>query len=142
MEQKTKTDAKAAFVGIGSYPVRLTYLFTEPKTSILFKCKMLLEADDVAARQAYYALPEGDMPAAQFAYEVDMLCRIVTDVEGLPGFEFDGQRESVDGDKRRPQTLADALKEYFETGEPLLRKIASEAVTMYNKVTQPQEFFL
>lgn len=141
MEQTNKPDAKAAFVSIGSYPVRLTYLFTDPATVIEFTCKMAMSADDIAARQAFYALPAGDMEKGEFDYNVDMLTRIATDVVGLPGFDWNSEHEVVEGNTRRPRTLAEALKEYFASGEPILRKIAKDAVAQYNRIAEPQEFF-
>ncbi len=129
-KQTEAAAARAAFAAIGSYPVRLTYIFTDPPTSILLTCKMLLNADDINARQAFYALPQGDMEAGQFDYEVDLLSRIVTRVDGLPGFE-----DPATG------TLGEALKEYFRPGGEMLKKIATDAIQMYNKMTQPQEFF-
>lgn len=138
MEQnKTAKDAKAAFVSIGSYPVGLTYSFTNPPTSILFTCKMIMTADDVAARQAFYAKPTGDQEAGEFEYLVDMLCRITEKVDGLPGFEM--IVTAADGEKLLP--FSEQLKAYFSSGQPILRKIAKDAVEMYNRISQPEEFF-
>lgn len=139
MEQ-TKTDAKAAFVSIGSYPVSLTYLFTTPPTEILFTCKMIMSADDLAARQAFYAKPTGDQEAGEFEHNVDMISRVATSVTGLPGFEFITGVPSADPDAVLP-SFAEQLKAYFSTGEPILKKIAHDAVAQYNRIAEPVEFF-
>lgn len=135
--------ARAAFVGITTAIVRLTYKFTETPTVIVFNCKMALDQDDKEARQAFYALPDGDQAAGQHRYYVDFLSRIVTRrPEGLPGFD-----ELLPGSgpgTAAGVTMADvsnAIKAYFETGEPILKKIAADAVDQYNRITQPEEFF-
>lgn len=133
MENK---NTKAAFVGISQFPVSLTYLFTDPPTLIAFGCKMAMSDDDKAARQAFYSQSQGDIDAGSFAYHVDMLSRIVESVEGLPGFN-----DLFDTPEIERPTMAEAIKAYFSTGEPLLRKIAADAIDRYNVVSQPAEFF-
>ena len=143
MDQITKpTPAaadKAAFMSISTFPVVLTYNFTDPATVIRFKCKMALDSDDKEARQAFYMQPDGDIAAGQHAYYVDMLSRIiVARPEGLPG--FDDLLSGDPGSVKRSQ-IAEAIRTYFRTGEPILQKVAADAIEMYNKISQPVEFF-
>lgn len=138
-KENTNGAARAAFVGITTAIVRLTYKFTETPTVIVFNCKMALDQDDKEARQAFYALPDGDQATGQHRYYVDFLSRIVTRrPEGLPG--FDELLPELDGGVKRSD-IANAVKAYFETGEPILKKIAADAVDQYNRITQPEEFF-
>lgn len=140
MEQnKAKELSRADLLAITTIPVGLTYNFTTPPIAILFQCKMALSADDVAARQAFYSKPDGDIAAGQYAYQVDMLGRIVTGVKGLPGFEYPGGPRAANAGPA--PTLAEALAEYFATDEPILKKIAGDFMDQYSRITQPAEFF-
>ena len=133
---KTNGSAKAAFLAIGNFLVTITYLFTDPETVIKLRCKMVMTADDKAARQAFYAQPDGDRDAGLYAYQVDMLGRILSDwPEGLPGFEV------YTGEPFTPAAGRAAINEYFATGEPILRKIANDAIERYTVISQPAELF-
>lgn len=127
---------KKALTEIGRVVVSLTYHLTGEPLAIVFHCKLALDADDKAARQAFYAQPDGDVEAGAFAYHVDMLARIVQAVDGLPGFG-----DVLDRNVSAPNPIADAIREYFGTAEPILQKIAADAVELYNRNTQPAEFF-
>jgi hypothetical protein len=143
MEQAKKaleTDGgltKAGFVGITNVLVSLTYTFMQPPIEIGFNCKMAMDQDDKAARQAFYSQPDGDIEAGQFRYNVDMLSRIVVARPvGLPGFKLDGDPGSI-----KKSDIAAAIQEYFSSGEPMLQKVAADAIERYSLITQPAEFF-
>lgn len=135
-KEPAKEQTKADFVSIDTIPIILTYEFGDSPTVIKFKCNIAYTADDRAARQAYYALPDGDKDKGAFRFNVDMLSRIVSEIpEGLPGFTRQGATDQP------LLTLADAIKAYFGTGEPILQKIAADAIDRYNVLSQPAEFF-
>ncbi len=123
------TQTKADFLaGLQNLQVELTYEFGP---AIIFPCKVAMNSDDIEARQAFYKQPEGDQETGRFNYHVDMLARIVVDgPEGLPGFPVTGLTD-----------LPAAIREYFGSGEDILRKIANDAIERYNVLTQPKEFF-
>lgn len=138
MEQKTAT--KNDLTSIGFFLVELTYSHLPTPIAIKLKCKIALDEDDKAARQAFYSQADGDIEKGKFAYHVDMLSRIVMEKpEGLPG--FDDLMPDVREEGREYPTLAAAIIDYFSTGEPILRKIAGDALDRYNSVSQPDEFF-
>jgi hypothetical protein len=148
--------------------VPLTYLFTEPPTAIRFFCKLALSNDDAAARQAFYSKPDADQQAGQHAYNVDFLARITVKApEGLPGFD-DFVRETIareanaapaeatpEGEAPKPKldpativtgNLSDArirelLAAFLADDNPMKRKVAADAIQLYNRYTQPPEFF-
>jgi hypothetical protein len=131
--------ARAAFVSLANVPVKLTYRFDGMPAVIEFKCKMALDQDDKEARQAFYAKPDGDQAAGLHRYYVDFLSRIVTSrPNGLPGFD---ELLPADAGAVKKSDIANAIKAYFETGEPILKKIAEDAVEMYNRISAPAEFF-
>lgn len=137
MSENAKEQTKADFVAINSIPVILTYQFGETPTIINFKCKIAYTADDRAARQAFFGLPDGDRSKGEFRFNVEMLSRIVTEVpDGLPGFIVPTSTEL-----KPREALRAAINSYFETGEPILQKIAGDAIDRYNILSQPAEFF-
>jgi hypothetical protein len=141
--------------------VPLTYLFTEPPTAIRFFCKLALSNDDAAARQAFYSKPDADQQAGQHAYNVDFLARITVKApEGLPGFD-DYVRNTIAGEanaepgESRPEVdpasivignindgrIRELLSAFLGDDNPMKRKVAADAIQLYNRYTQPPEFF-
>lgn len=112
-----------AFLGIDEIPVSLTYGFAPGP--ITFFCKLALNSEDLEARQKFYAQATPDQSKGRHAYNVGFLSRVVKRVDGLPGYE------KVDG----------GIKEYFWNPSEMSKKIAADAVDMYNKAVQPDEFF-
>lgn len=140
-KEPAKEQTKADFVSIDTIPIILTYEFGDSPTVIKFKCNIAYTADDRAARQAYYALPDGDKDKGAFRFNVDMLSRIVSEIpEGLPGFEVRGSATATP-EAGQAASISAAIKEYFGTGEPILQKIAADAIDRYNVLSQPAEFF-
>lgn len=150
MENETLTPAaaKAALTSINFFNVRLGYRALPGIGDLLIemKCKLALNEDDRAARQEFYTKPQGEIDKGYFAYCVAFLGRVLVEAPtGLPGFAWpvtapgrtDGERE---GDWKAP-TLAEAIADYFASGEPMLEKIANDAVLKYFEVSQPVEFF-
>lgn len=122
--------AKQNFVSRREFDVTLTYGFLD--APIVFPCKLMLDNDDKAARQAFFAQPDGDQERGSHMYNVDMMSRIIVGIpKGLPGFVAPESLSRLPG----------AIKSYFETGEPILIKIAAEFNDVYVKQTSPPEFF-
>lgn len=152
MENETLTlaAAKAALTSITFFPVRLHYAGLTPPVKIEMKCKLALNEDDRAARQEFYSKPQGEIDKGYFAYCVAFLGRIlVGPPTGLPGFVWPVPipAEYIEGDDDgagstwKAPTLAETIADYFSSGEPMLEKIANDAVLEYFKVSQPSEFF-
>lgn len=129
------------FFALSTINVVLTYVFTEPPTAITFPTAVLLDADAIEARQAFYAKPDGDRVAGAHAYNVDMLARmIVARPVGLPGFDEFLKERGFDG-PGPIDAIRDALREFLAEPSPMKRKVAVEAVERYSMIVQPNEFF-
>ena len=120
---------RAEFIGLQQFDVTLNYGFlSEP---IIFPCKIMLNADDRAARQAFYSKSQGDQAKGAFDFNVDFMLRCVVDnPKGLPGY--------VQVDRPR---VKENLAAYFSTGEPILQKIADDFGNVYTQQTTPPAFF-
>lgn len=132
-EQPYTPPAADPFLSLTKIPVVLTYHATTPPTVIEFPCKLALNDDDVAARQAFYAQPDGDRKAGLYAYQCDFLCRVLNGSPKLPGFE-DFQPNETSPVKR----LAAYLK---ENKTQMLEIVVDDAIEMYNRICRPAEFF-
>lgn len=135
-DNAAKTPAAKPFdlLAVNEIIVTLTYVFTDPITSLRFFCKLAMNADEIEARQTFYKQPDGDQAAGQHAYNVDMLSRIQTRPPEIPGFpEYVKDRGFDDWRNGFIAFLAEPT--------PMAVKIASEAFEMYNRIAQPSEFF-
>ncbi len=121
-----------AFLNRSELEVRLTYAFAP--TAIVFPCRLILNDDELAARQAFYLKPEAEREAAEFAYHVEMLTSILSaKPSGLPGFD---ELLAANGDKYKS-----TLKSYLNRGGPVAKMIAADAIELYNRMIKPAEFF-
>lgn len=130
-------DARA-FLSTAKIEVILTYGFL--KEPIVFPCRLLMNDDEKAARQNFYALPEADQKIGLHAFQLAMLAGLVTSrPTGLPGFD-----EMIDPENQKGvsiDTIRAALLEYFAEPDGISFKIVEEAVGRYNTLTAPREFF-
>lgn len=124
--------ARGLFLAASDVDVTLTYDWApEP---IVFPCVLLLNADQSDFRQKFYAQPAADVEKGLHNYHVEMLAKIGSrPPSGLPGFAE--LAAECDGDFRA------AIKAYLGGGEPRAVRIAQDAIEMFNRVTQPREFF-
>jgi hypothetical protein len=133
--KKEKTNADPiltidAFLALKDVQVELTYPFLAEK--IVIPCKLILDEDQLQARQKFYALPAGEQKAGEHNYHVEMLAAMISGVpSGLPGFvELTEDFE-----------LADAVRTYFQKETELSKKIVADVVDRYAHLTSPLEFF-
>lgn len=136
----SETETKEqTFFDMDRIPVRLTYQFTDPATVITFFCKMALSADDESARQAFYAQPKAEQDAGEHAYYVDLLSRVaVAKPDGLPGFDEFANDRFVKG---TDETAGELIKAFLSEPSDMKKKIVGDAITRYNRIIQPAEFF-
>jgi hypothetical protein len=131
---KPAKEKTIGFFDMDRIPVTLTYMFTDPPTEITFYCKMALAADDLDARQKFYAQTDDQQKAGEHAYYVDLLARITAaPPEGLPGFD----------DFMPGSDAAERVANFFSIGaqSPMKRKVVADVVEHYTRITQPIEFF-
>jgi hypothetical protein len=130
-----------AFLALKDVQVELTYPFLAEK--IVIPCKLILDEDQLQARQKFYALPAGEQKAGEHNYHVEMLAAMISGVpSGLPGFvelfvELFGKPEN----KPNADELAGAVRTYFQSETELSKKIVADAVDRYAHLTSPLEFF-
>lgn len=134
--------AKVDFFNLERIPVTLTYQFTEPATVITFFCKLALAADDIDARQKFYAQPLGDQEKGKHAYNVDLLCRITAAMpEGLPGFNEQFLKRENPPSPITLKFIIDELRAFLSEPTPMKIKVADDAIDRYNRIAMPAEFF-
>lgn len=106
-------------------PITLTYegMGVAPMTFFL-RPYLLKEEQD--ARQAFYALTDVQQEQEKPKHELRMLAALSThEPEGVPGFD----------------PLVHNIADFFGGEHPMKRKVVSDVMTRYYRVTQPKEFF-
>lgn len=135
---KTETETMPAEPAIFTQPdvkVKLTFMFTDPPTEIVWPSRLLLNQDELAARQAFYAQNETDQAAGRHRYNCELLGSILTgNPSGLPAFP----KYSSD-----PEARKKAVRDYFGGADHngMKHKIATSLVNEYFGLTEPKEFF-
>jgi hypothetical protein len=109
--------------------VQLTYKGLEKP--IVFYLRPVLSAETRAARQEFFGLTEEKKEQQNHIHNVKMLSLLsVKAPENLEGFE---QQEN--------ETVSEAITRFFSDGNEIKQRVAEHAMTLYNQITQPQEFF-
>jgi hypothetical protein len=120
----------------------LTYDITEPPTNIWGRAKILLDDDDKAARQAFFALSEDERNKQQHGRNCEFLGSVLTTpLHGLPGFDEVWKRATATGDFR--SSIKNAISIFFGGDDPngMKKQIVEDLVNLYYVKTQAKEFF-
>lgn len=122
------------FLTTNKVDVVLTYGFApEP---ITFPSRIMLNDEETAARQAFYALPEEAKESGRHKYNVDLLASVlVSPPKGLPGFE------AMQAAANANQDFRDLVKSYLMRGGPIAEMIAADWNEAFHRATRPAEFF-
>jgi hypothetical protein len=137
-ENTTAADPIAAidaFLNRSDLEVKLTYAFApEP---IVFPVRLMMNDDEINARQAFYAQPAAAQESGRHKYHVEMLCSILSGCpSGLPGFkELHSAAPPADASPEK------VLKSYLMRGGNVAEMIANDAIELYNRMIKPAEFF-
>ncbi len=107
-------------------PIRLSYPELGLKEPMIFFMRPYLLEDEQEVRQAYYALTDAEKERGKPTHERRMLASLSTRApENVPGFDAESH----------------TIESFFADDNPMKRKVVSDVMTRYYRVTQPSEFF-
>lgn len=121
------------FLSTNKVDVVLTYGFApEP---ITFPSRLILNADEKAARQAFYSLPDEAKESGRHKYNVELLASVLVEPPtGLPGFEAMATDRGGDN-------FQDLVRDYLMRGGHVAEIIAEDWNESYHRAIRPAEFF-
>lgn len=123
------------FLSTNKVDVVLTYGFApEP---ITFPSRLMLNTEEQAARQTFYALPDDAKENGRHKFHVELLASVLTDPPtGLPGFDaMAADPDNADADFR------DLVRSYLMRGGHVAETIAGDWNESYHRAVRPAEFF-
>jgi hypothetical protein len=121
--------------------LELSYSYEPDQPTIFLPVQLLLNEDQIATRQKFYAQPAEDRKSQMHKYRVQMLGSLLSGPPvGLKLWkEFSDYHRSTSPNA----TDGQILEAYLLRGGPgsLSEKIADDGLDQYYKRTQPAEFF-
>ncbi len=112
----------------GGVPITVTYarIGLAPMT---FHMRLYLSKEEGSLRQARFALTDAEKEEKESGYNLTLLASLSTRApEGVPGFVSTGD-------------VAKDIRDFFGDGNPAKDKIVADAMGLYFRATQPEEFF-
>lgn len=126
-----------SFLNISDFNLTLSYSLIPDQPPIVLPVRVLMNDDEIAMRQKFYAQPEGDRTEAKmFSYQVDLLCSILSGPPtGLKHFD------EFAADTPATTPVGDILKAYLNRGGSFATMLVRDAIEQYYNRTKPAEFF-
>lgn len=119
------------FFDITEVEVPVTYPFLDGVV-MRFYLRPILDKEEKAARQTFFAKTDADREKEQHDYTVKMLASLSTKLpENVPGLT-----RKAYGDEPKA-----AILRFFEDGNVMKQKLADDVLTIYFGQMQPKEFF-
>lgn len=127
------------FLGRSEFNIELSYSYEPDQETIVLPVRLLMNEDEVATRQKFYAQPAAEREPQLHKYRVQMLASLLS---GTPsGLKHWAEFADWIRTSKRNATDAEILEAYLMRGGPMAIKIAEQGLDQYYNRTQPAEFF-